>query len=564
MDGMPDTALLAAPSLLDRPAVVGGTRDWTWREAHAAALELAQQFEPHSHVCNLCTSRIAFLVTWLATLRRNCVQLLPPSGGHADLVTLLDEAGSSTVVVDDASLLETVKGARARNLVYRPEVPRAREARELAWTPNWDATCVCLYTSGSTGKPQPQFKNLRHLSLGARALGARLDGLVEGGLAAWRAIVCSVPQQHMFGFETSIMLALVQGLPVLERRPLLPSDVRAAHERVDGPTAWIATPLHLRALAQAGETLPDCRLALVSTMPLAPSLAADVEALVHAPVVEIFGSTETGVMATRRSACDSRWQPAGDVRLESDGKSTRAWSSHFPSPYVLSDRIALGADGRFELLGRDADMLKIGGRRASLAGLNLLLQDLPGLRDGVFYVPPTNAPTERLVLIHAGPLDRAFAEQWLRARIDPVFLPRAWLEVPRLPRDANGKLPRAAIDALHASSRKTGPNPLDFEIRVAPDHPALPGHFPGRPIVPGVLVLDLVFERLRATAGRAVAGVQRVKFLSPLSPEETARVQVELRESSASFRVSAVRDGVARPIAEGTALLAPVSTEAAA
>ena len=48
------------------------------------------------------------------------------------------------------------------------------------------------------------------------------------------------------------------------------------------------------------------------------------------------------------------------------------------------------------LLGRQADLVKIGGRRASLAGLNLLLQDLPGLHDGVFYLPDTGDPTERL------------------------------------------------------------------------------------------------------------------------------------------------------------------------
>jgi len=104
------------------------------------------------------------------------------------------------------------------------------------------------------------------------------------------------------------------------------------------------------------------------------------------------------------------------------------------------------------LLGRQGDLIKIGGRRASLAGLNLLLQDAPGLDDAVFYLPASEAPVERLVLIHAGAaLDRALIEAWLRERVDPVFIPRTIIRVARLPRTANGKLPRAALDELYAN-----------------------------------------------------------------------------------------------------------------
>jgi acyl-coenzyme A synthetase/AMP-(fatty) acid ligase len=325
--------------------------------------------------------------------------------------------------------------------------------------------------------------------------------------------------------------------------------------------------LHLRALARSGEVLPDCRFALVSTMPLLPALAAQVESLASAPVIEIFGSTETGVIATRRTATETSWQPIGDVRLEQGERATSVSGAHFPSPQALADLVEITADGRFTLLGRHADMVKIGGRRASLAGLNQLLPELPGLQDGVFYLPQTDSPTERLVLMHAGELDRAGAERWLRERIDAVFLPRAWLQVERLPRDANGKLPRAALDALHAAQRAIGGKEdrafADHHFCIAAGHPALPGHFPGRPIVPGVLVLDHVIQTLRERTGRDVARLPRVKFASPLLPEEAARIEFTPREGSLAFRVSAMRDGVQQAIAEGSLVLGPPLAEAA-
>jgi acyl-coenzyme A synthetase/AMP-(fatty) acid ligase len=239
---------------------------------------------------------------------------------------------------------------------------------------------------------------------------------------------------------------------------LLPADVRQALGGSPA-TAWIATPLHLRGLVRSGDVLSNCNLVLASTMPLTQPLAQQAEDLIGAPVLEIYGSTETGVLAMRRSARQATWEPVGGVRVESVADGTLAYGSHFHSPVRVADHIEIGATGSFRLLDRSTDMVKIGGRRASLAGLNLLLQDLPGLEDGVLYLPATTNPTERLCLIYAGPtLNRAGVEQWLRARVDPAFLPRTFIRVDKLPRSESGKLPRQALDALFAA-RKPGKRP---------------------------------------------------------------------------------------------------------
>lgn len=447
------TPLAAAAQALDRPALIGAAGDWAWREVHAASLLLAARLDATGTVINLCQTRLGFLVTWLAALRRGCRQLLPPSGGQADLVAVLDASVRPQIVVDDAQALLPHWADHARCLVNTPQSDATRAAdADLAWSPPWEAPLVCLYTSGSTGVPQPQVKTLGQLAGGAQALAARLDAEVQGGLAALQTIVCSVPSQHMFGVETSVMLPLVQGLAVLERRPLLPADVQAACAAAgNAGVAWVATPLHLRAQVRSGQALPQCRVVIASTMPLAPPLAQQAEQLLAAPVLEIYGSTETGAVAMRRTARDQSWRALQGVCFEPLAEGTRVEGGHFPSPQTLADRIEPDGAGGFRLLGREGDLLKIAGRRASLAGLNLLLQDLPGLADGVLYLPSGGAGTERLVLIHAGEtLDRTAADAWLRARIDPVFLPRAYIAVERLPRSGAGKLARAALDEIYA------------------------------------------------------------------------------------------------------------------
>jgi acyl-coenzyme A synthetase/AMP-(fatty) acid ligase len=305
-----ETPLVAAPAHLDRPAMLHGRHVWTWRQVHAASLALVARLGGPATLCNLCSTRIGFLVAWLAALRCGCMQLLPASGGHADLVAMLKSSVDPVIVTDKAHSLQPRWAEHARCVVHVPEVRSDHLSDDdLALSLAWDVPLVRLYTSGSTGTPEPQVKTLGQLARGAQVLGVRLGQDIDGGLMALRSIVCSVPPQHMFGVETSVMLSLVHGIPVIDRCPLLPADVCSAFEGSEDGAAWVATPLHLRALVQSGNTMPHCRLIIASTMPLSPTLATQTESLVGAPVLEIYGSTETGAVATRRTAHTVRWHP---------------------------------------------------------------------------------------------------------------------------------------------------------------------------------------------------------------------------------------------------------------
>jgi 3-hydroxyacyl-[acyl-carrier-protein] dehydratase len=66
-------------------------------------------------------------------------------------------------------------------------------------------------------------------------------------------------------------------------------------------------------------------------------------------------------------------------------------------------------------------------------------------------------------------------------------------------------------------------------LMISEDHPALPGHFPGHPVVPGVLVLDEVIETLKERYGQSVivTGLPSVKLCSPLLPGEVLTITIE-------------------------------------
>jgi 3-hydroxymyristoyl/3-hydroxydecanoyl-(acyl carrier protein) dehydratase len=94
----------------------------------------------------------------------------------------------------------------------------------------------------------------------------------------------------------------------------------------------------------------------------------------------------------------------------------------------------------------------------------------------------------------------------------------------------------------------------EASIRIAKDHPALAGHFPGQPVVPGVLLLDRLLDAAEAQLGHPlrVAGLAHAKFPSPLLPEEEAQLSFQIDDRRLDFEIE--REG--RLIARGVFQLA--------
>ena len=425
----------------------------TAREFLSDVARLAELLPERPAVLNLLSSRYEFLVGFAATMVRRQLTLLPQSRAPRTLRVIANEYRESYCLTNrtepvegiESVLLPPRSGGLATSTEKIPQIPL-------------DQIVAIAFTSGSTGQPTPNRKTWGALLSVARATGSRFG--VQAGKG--RGVVATVPHQHMFGLEASVMLPIQYGLTMHTGRPLFPEDIRDVVEKIPGKSLLVTTPLHLRACVGMRGRLPPIEMILSATSPLTRALAREAEEHFHAPVCEIFGFAEAGSVASRRTVETDEWQPLEGVELAQDGQDWTVRADYLPGPVRFPDRISVTPQGTFHLLGRAEDQVNIAGHRVSIRDLNQTLLELEGVQDGVFFLPDADqGSVARLTAFVVAPgKTEEDIRQALRACIDPVFLPRPLLLVPRLPRNATGKLPREALHKLAARCREGLPHDL--------------------------------------------------------------------------------------------------------
>ena len=267
------------------------------------AQRLAQQL-PQGRPINLCRDRLHFALGLAAALLRQQLSLLPPNAlpqtlqqapaGAGEVYALVDERppdlpAMRCVLVDAAALQSPLNGpAAAPN---QAEVPLLQP----------DLPAVCLLTSGSTGAPQPHAKAWGPLVANIASEAERLAQLMGRPSLAGVTLVATVPAQHSYGLESTVLLALLGGANFDAGRPFYPADIAQSLAGVPRPRALVTTPFHLKTLLLAGVELPPVDLVLSATAPLSPQLALQAEQAFGGPLVEIYGCTEAGQVAARRT-----------------------------------------------------------------------------------------------------------------------------------------------------------------------------------------------------------------------------------------------------------------------
>ena len=414
--------------------------------AHVAAT--AERLPAREFAVNLCEDRYAFLVSFAAAMLAGQTTLLPPSRAAQVIEEIVAEHDAAYCLVDQP---RPDLGATQHTVALEGSVDAAAETA-IHQVPA-DQLAAIVFTSGSTGRARPNPKRWGGLVKGA-VLTARRLGLDR---LTGATIVSTVPPQHMYGLETSVILPLTSGVAVHAGQPFFPADVRAALGEVSAPRILVSTPVHLEACMQAELAWPGVEMVISATAPLPQSLAVALENAMGAKVIEIYGCTEAGAIATRETARGPVWHLIDGLTLI-PGTDQRVSLSGPPlaDDVILDDRLKLHDAHRFELLGRHADLIKIAGKRMSLGDLNHKLNEIAGVEDGLFLLPDPGegSGVTRLAAFVVAPelSDQDILEQ-LAKGIDPVFMPRPLIKLAELPRGATGKVPREALMSLLAQRR---------------------------------------------------------------------------------------------------------------
>jgi len=381
-------------------------------------------------VLNLCEDKYHFLVVFTACMLQGRITVMPANSSKGELARM-KACNKNIQIINDLEISDICQHNQISDCAVLDQ--------ELNHIPN--STIVAeLYSSGSTGEPRVNSKTWGQLINGAQQVYSSFN-------LTQPSIIATVQPQHMFGFEMSIVLVLVCGVTIHHEQPFYPLDIQRVLNEMPAPRVMITTPIHLKACTTLDAGWSDLAFVLSATAPMSQDVAEQAELIMQTQVREVYGCSEVGAIATRHLMKNSRWKLLPDYSLSIVNETAQLNVPARNNPIALPDQVEILSNNYFSLLGRNADLIKIGGKRGSLAQLTVCIKALPGVEDAIVFLPmrEENQRLRLVALVVAPGKSSAQLSEILRHEIDPVFLPRPLYIVSQLPYNSTGKLPRADL-----------------------------------------------------------------------------------------------------------------------
>ncbi len=480
------------------------------------------------------------LGAWLAG---STVELLP--NVQAGTLDRVDADVEIAFVLHDVA----ERQERSAKAIYVPDHLAATDTPVIARTNPFPEIAVRMTTSGTTERP-------RYVEKAMEQLLAELDALATV-FAPARCVMSTVPLSHLYGLLFGALLPLRTGARIVSHEALLPADVAAILER-EQVDLLISTPAHLRAMAE--EPMPRGLRVITSGARMPAELHMSLVTGHGWQVTDVFGSTETGGIATRTHPMYA-WAPLPGVRVSALDGHLVVESPWAGAPRVeLADRIELKPNGSFQYLGRNTELVKIAGKRAQVHELEATVRAIPGVTDAAVLTHATAGKEPRVALAvtlaHDATVGREEITAAIRRQFDAVFVPRMIKIVPQIPRTDRGKVDGEALRALFGISTGAATSQIPI-VRVGPLHYTadvpqnlvfFDGHFDAFTIMPGAVIVErLVWPIVKAALPevKALRGIRRLRFRRPVMPEQQLSVTLVQDKGRLTFEVSCAKAIVA-------------------
>jgi acyl-coenzyme A synthetase/AMP-(fatty) acid ligase len=496
----------------------------------------------------------------------DAVVVLPNSVNPSDLAPFEVDC----VVTDGDQTFGSPAAVETLRLVTGETLPRSLHALDPL-----DAK-IELYTSGSTGQPKCVSKTLADMEAEAEEVHATLGSTIRSAI-----VFATVPYHHLYGLTFRIALPLSAGWKIVGESyrywEALAGDLT-------GESVLVTSPAHLDRLPDLPFPGGHPQLVLSAGAALSDAAARDAARILSTQVTDIFGSTETGVIAYRTRIADGvGWRrfPGVEMRQLGDGRlavrSRHITHENENGWFQTADLIDLCPDGTFVLRGRLDQVVKIEGNRVSLQELEKSLslsqlveaaaviplgQESAMLGAAVVLTVEGRQALEEIGSFRLGQRLR----QGLAKRHEPAGLPRRWRFVVSLPEAGLGKRKRQDVIALFASadaptepevrSLRVSENGVEINLFLPDTLLQLRGHFPGLPVIPGVALIDWAVKYARAHIGASpeVGREFQIKFrrvitapslvtLTLVRKAEQNRIQFEYRQGETVLSIGALKVG---------------------
>ncbi|OGP66504.1 MAG: hypothetical protein A2W27_04630 [Deltaproteobacteria bacterium RBG_16_44_11] len=398
----------------------------------------------------LCTEKKAVTAACvLASLAGACQLILPYSFSAHALTEMYEAVGFNAAIADHPE--ELPSGVEV--ITPLPGKISDINPKEIR---NPDEPFLRLFTGGSTGKPKVWSKSPRNLLAEAFYLKEKF-ALSEEDL-----FVSTVPPYHIYGLLFSVLAPLAARAQILPDIYTFPQEIISTINKHKA-TVLISVPIHYRALKVDNLSAPTLKVAFSSSGVLNRADALHFQKKTGLGITEIYGSTETGGIASHNiSEHAESWKPFDIVSWKIDGERLSI-KSDFVSPEMkrdadgfclTGDESRADKDNRFVLLGRADGIVKVAGKRVDLLDVQNKIKTLPTVRDAVVVSLPMEKGRESVIgALVACDLTETHLKKLLMDMLEPYAVPRRIKIVPHITMTATGKIDRQKIEQIFLTEK---------------------------------------------------------------------------------------------------------------